>query len=242
MGAGMDEISAQVARIAAERSLLLVIDDVWRVEDGHPFMIGGASSATLVTTRLPEVADALAGASTEILRLDPLSHDDAVTLISSLAPSVAAEHRDECDQLVDELEALPLALQVAGRLLRSEEAYGWGVTELLVELRSGGRLLEAQAPADRTDLLTQTTPTVAALLRQSSDRLAPADRQRFALLGAFAPKPATFALDAIRAVWDISDPRPGIRTLVSRGLLEPLGDLRFQMHALLVTHARSLLA
>ncbi|MBO0700932.1 MAG: hypothetical protein J2P46_21235, partial [Zavarzinella sp.] len=86
---------------------------------------------------------------------------------------------------------------------------------------------------------TSVIPTVEMLLRRSTDRLAPETRERFAWLGAFAPKPATFALDAMRAVWDVPDARPTVRELVARGLLEPAGS-RFQMHALLVAHARRL--
>jgi hypothetical protein len=78
-------------------------------------------------------------------------------------------------------------------------------------------------------------------LAQSTDRLGEEDRDRFALLGAFAPKPATFSVDALESVWEASDPVPTITTLVQRGLLEPIGGRRFQLHALLVAHARSLL-
>jgi hypothetical protein len=142
---------------------------------------------------------------------------------------------------VHELEGLPLALQVAGHQLQSQASMGLGVEELLQELRDGARLLAAAAPADRIDLIEQTTPTVAALLAQSTDRLGEEDRDRFALLGAFAPKPATFSVDALESVWEASDPVPTITTLVQRGLLEPIGGRRFQLHALLVAHARSLL-
>jgi hypothetical protein len=86
-----------------------------------------------------------------------------------------------------------------------------------------------------------TTPTVAALLRRSTDSLDELTRQRFALLGLFVPKPATFDLQAMSAVWDVPDARPTARTLVNRGLLEPVSGGRFQMHALLVLHAQSLL-
>jgi hypothetical protein len=44
----------------------------------------------------------------------------------------------------------------------------------------------------------------------------------------------------MQAVWEVDDPKPIIRELASRGLVEPIGG-RFQMHALLVAHARSLL-
>ncbi|MCP4661234.1 MAG: hypothetical protein GY856_38005, partial [bacterium] len=64
---------------------------------------------------------------------------------------------------------------------------------------------------------------------------------RFAYLGVLAPKPATFALEAMQAIWHVDDPKPTVRRLVRRGLLEPVGGGRFRMHALLVAHARSLL-
>jgi hypothetical protein len=117
---------------------------------------------------------------------------------------------------------------------------GWGVTELLKDLREGARLIEAKAPADMMDYESETIPTVAALLKKSTDRLDDQTRDCFAYLGPFAPKPATFDLNAMKAVWMVEDPRPISRTLVERGLLEPVGS-RFQMHALLVAHARSLL-
>jgi hypothetical protein len=98
----------------------------------------------------------------------------------------------------------------------------------------------AKAPADRADIETQTIPTVAALLQQSTDLLDQHTRECFAFLGAFAPKPATFDLDAMAAVWKTDDPKPVVRELAARGLIEPAVG-RFQMHALLVAHARSLL-
>jgi hypothetical protein len=87
----------------------------------------------------------------------------------------------------------------------------------------------------------ETTPTVAALLKKSTDLLDVHTLECFAYLGAFAPKPATFDVEAMRAVWDVDDPRPIIRTLVDRGLLETTGQNRFWMHAILVMHAQSFL-
>jgi hypothetical protein len=66
-------------------------------------------------------------------------------------------------------------------------------------------------------------------------------RARFAELGVFAHRPATFDLAAVAQVWAVTDPKPDVRLLVSRGLLEPIGGGRFQLHALLAMHARALL-
>jgi hypothetical protein len=78
-------------------------------------------------------------------------------------------------------------------------------------------------------------------LKRSTDLLDAETRFRFAYLGLFVPKPATFDLAAMAVAWDVNDARPTARTLVSRGLLEPVGGGRFQMHSLLVLHARALL-
>ena len=81
-----------------------------------------------------------------------------------------------------------------------------------------------------------------ALLKKSTDVLDPLSRDCFAFLGVFAPKPATFDLGAIKAVWDIPRPDLIIRNLVRHGLLESVTPGRFQIHDLLVQHARSLIA
>ena len=102
--------------------------------------------------------------------------------------------------------------------------------------------MEAPAPADRIDLVTETTPTIAALLQKSLDRLDETAKECYAYLGVFAPKPATFDVDAMKFVWQQDDPKPIIKALVDRGLLEFVPELsRYQMHAVLVMLAKTLL-
>jgi hypothetical protein len=80
------------------------------------------------------------------------------------------------------------------------------------------------------------------LLNTSTDRLDPVTREHFAYLGAMAPKPATFDLDAMAAIWEVEDARPTARILVDRGLLElQTATGRFSLHAVLAMHAHSLL-
>jgi hypothetical protein len=195
----------------------------------------------VVTSRLSQVARLLAPAADNVFRLPQLSDDSALLLLSRLAPEIVRLHREAALELVQNLEGLPLAIQVAGRLLHEEMQMGWGIDHLLTELREGSRLLGEQAPNDLRTVAAESTPTIAALLNRSTNSLDAATLSRFALLGLFVPKPATFDLSAMAALWDIEDPRPTVRILVNRGLLEPLNGGRFQMHALLVMHAKSLL-
>jgi hypothetical protein len=170
-----------------------------------------------------------------------LTPQQSLALLQQIVPRIVARHRVVCERLVHDLGGLPLALHVAGHLLREEAHLGWGVQELLEELRGGEPLLTALAPPDRFEWERQTIPTVAALLQRSITHLDEAARNAFMRLGSFEPKPNTFDLEALQAVWDVSDPKPMVRHLTARGLLEPVGEGRFQMHALLTTYARSLL-
>jgi hypothetical protein len=237
---GVKERTSRLAGLLRERRMMLIIDDVWDAAQAQPFCVGGRDCRTLVTTRHPEVARDLGLPEGNIYRLEVLGDDASVDLLRSLAPDAVARDPEGTLRLARELEGLPLALKVAGGLLAAETAMGWGIGDLLTELAAGRRILEERAPADLADLANQTRPTVAVLLAKSTDRLDGTTRDRFALLGAFVPKPATFDGAAVAAVWQVEDARPTLRRLVDRGLLEPAGGGRFQMHALLAVHARAL--
>ena len=85
------------------------------------------------------------------------------------------------------------------------------------------------------------TLTVNAVLQRSTDALDPELRDFFAYLACFAPKPASFNLAAMNAVWGVPDPQAIASRLIDWGLLEPAREGRYQMHALLVLHAQTLL-
>lgn len=238
----IQEAQAQLSALLRNQRMFLLIDDVWQSEHAVPFNVGGSRCRTLITTRLNDVARKLAPNPENIYLLPVLTDESAMELMSILAPSVVQNYPDDVLLLVHELEGLPLALQVAGRLLQSEVSIGFDVKELIKQLREGARILEEEAPPDRADLVKETTPKIAALLQKSTDILDDFTRDRYAYLGVFAPKPATFDLDAMAYVWEVEDPKPTVKKLVDHGLLEYVFELdRFQMHALLVTQAKSLL-
>ncbi|HKQ08058.1 MAG TPA: NB-ARC domain-containing protein [Blastocatellia bacterium] len=234
-----EEAVQQIAAILQRKRMLLIVDDIW--EEGHGALFlkaRGRDCGLLFTTRKLDVANALAQDERTIYNLPVLTEDDALKLMRILAPDVVNQHSAECRELVRDLECLPLALHVAARLLRKESSLGWGISELLNDIREGAAVIEAQAPPDRVE--GEEIPTVKALLQKSTAMLSEFNRECFAYLGAFAPKPATFDLAAMKAVWEVADPKPVVRDLVGHGLLEPVGNGRFQMHALLAMHAKSL--
>jgi tetratricopeptide (TPR) repeat protein len=237
----IEQACAALAALLRDARRLLIVDDVWQAEHAQPFKVGGRNCATLLTTRHADVARALAPAAQDIYLLPVLTETESLDLLRELAPEVAAQREPACRELARVLDGLPLALQVAGRLLNAEAERGFGVDELLAELRAGERILQERAPADRADVAAETTPSVAALLRKSTDCLDEPMRAAFAHLGAFPPKPATFDLGAVQAVCEADDAEKVVRTLVDRGLLEAAGGGRWQLHTVLILHARSLL-
>jgi DNA-binding SARP family transcriptional activator len=234
-----DDLSRLLSDALRNKRILVIVDDIWDERFAPAFQVTGRQGVMLFTTRLNRVAQSLAPHADSIYKVPILPDTEALHLLRTLAPQAVDAHTDAALGLIHDLEGLPLALQVAGRMLHAEMTLGWGVEELLAELRKDSSILEAQAPADRQSIDDEVPLTVSALLRRSTDSLDEMTRQRFALLGVFAPKPATFELPAIQAVWDTEQTRDTVRRLVERGLLEA-NDGSFQMHALLVKHARSM--
>jgi NB-ARC domain len=234
------EATAQLAALLSRRRMFLIVDDVW--ETGHATAFtdaAGEQCSVMITTRVTQVAEDLTIDQNEPYNLPVLTEEFALKLLRILVPEVVSQNENQCLELVKDLECLPLALHVAAGLLRSEAKLGWGVAELIKKIREGTELMNKQAPRDRINK-DGDIPSVKALLQRSTDVLDDQTRDYFTYLGAFAPRPATFDLAALSGVWRVDDPKPTVRQLVAHGLLEPVGRGRFQMHRILVDHARSL--
>jgi hypothetical protein len=221
--------------------VFLIIDDAWNPAHVEPFKVGGTDCGTIITTRSLKTATGISPLSEQIYALDVLSPLASLKLMQKIAPQVTAEHPQEIQDLVEKVGRLPLALQVAGRLLEAEHAMGFGVTDLIAEIQEGQRLLEEKAMVGQNLLAEETSPTVAALLIKSLNHLDKSVCDRYAYLGTCAPSPARFDLQFLKDTWQMDDPKPVIKALVDRGLLEYVPDQQvFQMHALLVMLAKSL--
>jgi hypothetical protein len=219
---------------------LLIVDDVWDTGDAAAFTnAAGEQCSVMVTTRLTQIADSLTTDKNQTYNLPVLTEESALKVLQIIVPEVVTQNESECRELVRDLGCLPLALHVAAGVLRSEANMGWGVVDLIERIREGPELINEPVPTDRIEK-DGTIPSVKALLQRSTNVLDAHTRECFTFLGAFPAKPATFDLAAMRGVWHVDDPRPIVRKLVGHGLLEPDGRGRFQMHRILVDHARSL--
>lgn len=237
----LNEASGRLGHFVKDKRMLIIVDDVWTPTHAAAFQIGGPHCATLVTTRETSLANAIAPTAKDVYTLPVLTSAYAIELLRCLAPNVVRTFEKEALLLVSELEGLPLAIQVAGRLLNTEEAQGRDIPSLFRELTAGSRILDSNAPLDRSELASQTIPTVRALLKKSTDRLDDVTRERFAYLSVFPAKPASWDLRAMENVWRTKEAQETAAELVDRGLVEYAPQTRrYQMHALLVLHAKTL--
>ncbi|MFD9339651.1 NB-ARC domain-containing protein [Streptomyces sp. NPDC060028] len=244
-------LSSRLAAVLRHRRMLLIVDDVFAAAEAAPFLVGGRHCAHVVTTRQPAVAAAVASGRHQVYPLKVLTPQASFTLIELQAPEVAASHPEAVRALVERLDGLPLALNVAATLLAAHLESGLSVQSLIAALGRDAQLLSEAPPPDLAGLVDDTSPTVAAVFSRSVSVLDPVNRLRFAYLGSFDGKPRIFTLDQAAREWaaipapDIGTdkPRPEetVHKLVTRGLLETVGPETYRLHAVLALYARWLL-
>ena len=236
------EASDEPTDLLRHKQVLLIVDDVWDLEDAAFFQRATPSlGALLITTRERQTAEDIA--RDNVCHLPELEENDALELLDRFGAGLVAQYRDRCTVLIRNMGCLPLGIHVAGMMLARERAIGLNAESLLDQLYADtARILAEKAPPDRVDLDGYVRPTVHYILERSIERLEVRTRFCFACLSMFPPKPNTFDLAAMQGLWDASDSeaKSTVRELVARGLLEPVGGYRFQMHELLLALARRL--
>lgn len=223
------------------KKALLILDDVWQVDEAKYLLVGGPACRTLVTTRNREVALALA--ERQIYNLKPLTQEASMELLQELAPEAIQSNLKEGRFLAKMMSGLPLALKLAGLSLEIESLAGLDVTSTLAEMQDREARLEL-APPEHSLGISREEVSLRAIFGISYTRL-PDDnaRRAFRELGVYDSWPATFNLEAARAIWQL-DPvqsKKVLLILANRALIEPVGAGRFALHAVLADYASSLL-
>ena len=143
------------------KSCLLVLDDLWRLQDAEPFDVLGPRSRLLVTTR---DADLLVALGARELPLDVLSEDLALELLASWSGRPRAELPEAARKVAANCGCLPLALALAGA--RVQGGTSW--EDVLSALENG-----------RLEFLVHPYGSVFGSLRLSTEALSAAERERY---------------------------------------------------------------
>ncbi|OLF08068.1 hypothetical protein BLA60_24685 [Actinophytocola xinjiangensis] len=226
----LDERSARFRTLVDGRRMVMVLDNARTVEQVRPLLPGSATVTVLVTSR-----DALAGLvardGAQRLGLGRLPRAESVDLLNRL---VGENDRSQVDELVRLCARLPLALRVAGELVRSRR--GDGMASLVAEL------VDEQHRLDVFDSDDDPHTAVRAVFSWSYQNLTDVTARLFRLCGAHPGRDVDAYALAAMAGTDPRTARRGLAALARAHLIEQTHDGRFRMHDLLRTYAAELAA
>lgn len=240
----LDAWSMAIRAAIGNRKLLIVIDDVWKLEDALAFKVGGPRCAYIVTTRFPQLAAQFAVEGS--LLVEELSEEDSIALLARLVPEFVAQEPAEARALVRAVGGLPLALILTGKYLR-QQTYGGQLRRLhaaidrLHNAETRLQLAEPQALAERSPSLpVSKLVSLHNLIEISDQQLNEQAQKAFRALSVFPAKPNSFSEEAALAICNV--PVETLDVLSDVGLLEGRGPERYALHQTIADYARTHLA
>jgi tetratricopeptide (TPR) repeat protein/transcriptional regulator with XRE-family HTH domain len=229
-----------VRSLLASRSMLIVIDDVWHLDDAFALMVGGNDCAYLVTTRFPDISLHF-GESLQVV-IQELALEESLTLLNLLAPEVLEQEPHRVRTLVQAVGGLPLALSLMGNYLRKQAYSGQrrriqAALERLSRAEERLRLAEPLPPLESHPSLSPETPlSLQAVIAASVEPLSAQARDVLYALSIFPPKPNSFSEEA--ACFVAGCAAQVLDQLTDTGLLESSGSGRYFLHQTIADYAR----
>jgi tetratricopeptide (TPR) repeat protein/transcriptional regulator with XRE-family HTH domain len=223
---GLEERSALWRDRAADRPLLLVLDDAAGSEQVRPLLPGGGGSLVLVTSRkhLSALDDATA------ISLDTLPPDEAAALLVRLAGRPGLRAGDPgVTEIVALCGFLPLAVGMVARQLRSHPAWS-----------AAGRAAELASARDRLGLMETENLSVAAAFDLSYATLTLDQQRLFRRIGLHPGTEIDVYAAAALDGTSISAARRSLEGVYDQYLLTEPAQGRYRPHDLIREHARSL--
>jgi hypothetical protein len=239
--------AARLRQIVREKTILVVLDDVWEPEIARLFLFVNQRSRVLITTRRADVADALNATRRDLEVMPPVQ---ALALLERcLGRSLAAEEHMTALQFAAAVGFLPLALEMAAlRIRNARDSIAWSQLHAALTAEIA-RLEELESPRRRIPGQTRLD----ACFNLSLEALRAEDERAwhgFAWLGVFRPK-APIVAPMLANLLDVSlqEATRIIELLWNDALLHANGELRvgethwpaYNIHDLLHAIARNLL-
>lgn len=218
------------------RQMLLILDDVWNIEDALTYMIGGPSCSYLLTTRIPEVATRFAGQ--QALHVPELTFDESMQLLEQIVPALVEKEWDAVSRLAQIAGGLPLTLTLMGNYLLVQMRHRQ-------QRRIQKALRQLQLPEERMQLILPQAGTIHSrdmplniqmVIGTTEIMLDEISRRTLYALSVFPASPATFSEEAALAV--TASPRDALDRLVEAGLLECNEEDRYLLHQSIVDYAQ----
>lgn len=222
-----------------KRRMLLVVDDVWRVEDALAMQVGGPNCVHIITTRLPQVGYAFAAEG--MVNVAELEETEGIALLARFVPQLVQQDIEGARALVQAVGALPLAITLMGKYLAAQSFAGQprrlqNAIKLLQDRRQSLQLAVPVTPEELSPGLPEHTPlSLQASIAISEQRLSAEEREALSALAVFPAKPNCFSEEAALAV--SGAPEAVLDTLWDAGLLETSGPGRYTLHQTVASYA-----
>jgi WD40 repeat protein len=184
--ATVDDATFKIGEVLADRTCLMVIDDVWQSSHLAPFMQGAGNCVRLITTRSTAIA---ADAAARPLGVDRMSADESRRLLQS---GLAELDATEVAALADLLGNWPVRLELGRALLQRRLKSGDSAAGAVQYLRTA---LARKGP----DALP-----LDAVIQASLDTLSPDDVGRLEEFSIF-PEGVAIPLAVAGALWGLDD-------------------------------------
>ena len=183
------------------RRALLILDDVWTVDDADAFAVTMSPTRLLITTRNNEV---LVGLGAEEHRVGVLSLPDARRILAGWVGEENLENLPlEATEVAKECGYLPLALAMIGAMIRSKSSSG--ATSTSVAWKDAlTRLRRADLGAIKKAFPNYPYPDLLRAIDLSIEGLESADRERYLDLAAF-PEDQPIPEEPLHMLWNLDD-------------------------------------
>jgi len=211
---GIDAASLHLRTLLADKKALLVVDDLWNVEDIDPFIVAVNHCKLLVTTREVPVKGAIR------YDLDVMTESQSLALLTGyLRKELTAEEEAQGKNLAKIVGYLPLALELGAAQVK--DGIPWA--ELIEDLRAeiaNLEILDRLEAGDNANEEKRKHYSVIACFNLSLKRLNGQRLRQFSWLGVL-PDDVTITEKMASTLWDcqVREARQTLRYLRSKALL-----------------------
>ncbi|GCA75115.1 regulatory protein AfsR [Microcystis aeruginosa NIES-2520] len=237
---GIDAASLHLRTLLADKKALLVVDDLWNVEDIDPFRVAVNQCKLLVTTREVPVKGAIR------YDLDVMTETQSLALLTGyLKHELTLEDQKQAKILAKIVGYLPLALELTAAQVEDDIPWAELIEELQAEI-ANLEILDRLEAGDTANEEKRKHYSLIACFNLSLKRLSPQRLQQFIWLGVL-PDDVTITEKMAITLWDcrLTEARKTLRYLRGKALLltgvssEQITNYR--VHDLLHDLARNLL-
>ena len=223
---GKDRSSDRLTRLLANKRCLIILDDLWNLEQAEVFRdVAGPAMRLLITTRIVSLVSVLGAQAYEV---DLLSDDQALGLLASwMNLAVSALPKKEAKTIIATCGNLPLAIAMIGAILRDNPDR---IDYVLHRLEQADLAkLERQLP-------NYGYPNLLRAISVSMEALDAQTRTVYLGLAVFPPKTPiperTLACYLGPDGYDSYDTQEIIDRLIGRSLVRRVGPQKIQLHDL----------